>query len=306
MDRETPTYAGLILSFIKYRDRLIARRGFKLNSKPREIDVRIIDKLSGEEPIDNDIARIFERHNLIELKNPYEPLNIDVLWKGISYAAQYKSMGRDDFENRQGINIIPMKDITLTFLRMSRPKALFEEMKSLNYRLEEKYPGVYYVYYMADIKMQIVVGRELKGDDFVPLRVQNKNADIDDATKFAELAKTIDGVSDKELADAIFQLSITENESLYEKLRKERPEVCEAMRLFFKDELEERYRLGATDGYKSGSADGYKTGSADGYKLSAINIARNMIKRGYSNEEIATLTALPLTEIKAQRFSENP
>lgn len=170
----------------------------------------IIEKLSDTEPIDNDIAYIFERHNIIELKNPEEPLNIDVVWKGISYAAQYKSMGTDDFTNSQGINIIPMKDITLTFLRLSKPTAFFEEMKATSYELEEKFPGVYYVYGMADIKMQIVVGKELVGDDFVPIRMQKKNVSEDDAVKFAKMADKFNDISEKELTDAILQISMSE------------------------------------------------------------------------------------------------
>ena len=46
-DWETSAYVGLMFSLAKYKNRLEERRGFKLNSKPREIDVRIIDKLSG-------------------------------------------------------------------------------------------------------------------------------------------------------------------------------------------------------------------------------------------------------------------
>ena len=49
-----------------------------------------------DDRMDNAIAFLFEKHNIIELKNPYEKLNIDVVWKGISYAAQYKSKGYDD------------------------------------------------------------------------------------------------------------------------------------------------------------------------------------------------------------------
>ena len=87
-DWETASYAGLMFSLSEYKDRLEEQRAFKLNSKPREIDVRIIDKKYDEDDrMDNAIAYLFEKHNIIELKNPYEKLNIDVVWKGISYAA---------------------------------------------------------------------------------------------------------------------------------------------------------------------------------------------------------------------------
>ena len=255
MDRETPTYAGLMLSLIKYRDRLEEDRNFKLNSLAREIDVRIIDKLSATaERMDNAIAYIFERHNLIELKNPTEPLNIDVVWKGISYAAQYKSMGYDKFTKKQGINAIPMRDITLTFLRMSKPYALFTDMKESGYTLEEKFPGVYHVQGMADIKMQIVVGKELKGDEFVPLRVQGRSPSVDDAGSFIKFVNSIKGTHDRELADAIFQLSIAENRELYETLRKERGDMCEAFRDLMKEEIKEALNDAHNTGINTGIA----------------------------------------------------
>ena len=140
-----------MFSIRDYNDRLSETRGIKLNSKSREIDVSIIDKhasaatskpeetaewtvaeSAGDETatvktggrINNAIAYFFERHNLIELKNPRENLNIDVFWKGISYAAQYKSRGYDDTTNEYGVNIRQMSDITLTFLRVTKPEKL--------------------------------------------------------------------------------------------------------------------------------------------------------------------------------------
>ena len=43
-DWESGLYAGLMLSLDRYKDRLKEERGFKLNAKPREIDIRIIDQ----------------------------------------------------------------------------------------------------------------------------------------------------------------------------------------------------------------------------------------------------------------------
>ena len=94
-----------MFSVRKYKDRLSETHGVKLNSKTREIDVRIIDKKATRSSqnemtrtdreteetgrIDNAIAYFFERHNLIELKNPRENLNIDVFWKGVRPKRRY-------------------------------------------------------------------------------------------------------------------------------------------------------------------------------------------------------------------------
>ncbi len=74
-DRESGTYGGLMLSLRKYSDRLEAYPGYQLNKKPRQIDCVIINKKDGSESMDLSIARIFSRHNIIELKNPFEALS---------------------------------------------------------------------------------------------------------------------------------------------------------------------------------------------------------------------------------------
>ncbi len=70
-DRESGTYGGLMLSLRKYADRLEAHPGYQLNKKPRQIDCVIIDKKDGSEPMELSITKIFSRHNIIELKNPF-------------------------------------------------------------------------------------------------------------------------------------------------------------------------------------------------------------------------------------------
>ena len=275
MDRETPLYAGLILSLHKYKRRLKENRNFKLNTNPREIDVRIIDQLSGEaERMDNAIAYLFERHNIIELKNPNEPLNIDVIWKGISYAAQYKSRGIDDAseDKAQKVNAIPMEDITLTFLRLSKPEALFNELIQSGYKIEKKFPGVYYLSGLADIKMQIVVGRELEGDDFLPLRVQRKNLDEKDAAGFIKSVDKFLKEYDKKLFEAIFQISIKDNRPLYDKLRKEREGMCNELWDFMKDEIDAAIQNAVQEAQKRSEADTAK-------KFAAILLADGKIDR---------------------------
>ena len=177
-----------MFSMKKYSYRLSEKHGYKLNSKSREIDVRIIDQLyDSNMKIDNAIAHIFARHNLVELKNPREQLNIDVFWKGISYAAQYKSNGYDDVTRKKGVNIKPMSEITLTFLRLSKPIELFNYLKTHGYSLIQKFPGVYYVEGVPELKIQVIVGVELEGDEFIPLRVQKENAAEKDIRKFIEI-----------------------------------------------------------------------------------------------------------------------
>ncbi len=235
-DWETASFAALMFSIRGYKDRLTETHGVKLNSRSREIDVRIIQSIQ-KTRINNSIAYFFERHNLIELKNPKENLNIDVFRKGISYAAQYKSSGYDDTTKKSGVNIKPMSDITLTFLRITKPEKLISYLESHGFTLSQKFAGVYYVSGIAELKIQIVVGAELEGDEFVPLRVQNENASEDDIRKFIEMCGELREQAEKDMADTIIQISISNNEKIYEKL-KEESNMSQALEKLMGDRLE--------------------------------------------------------------------
>ena len=255
-DWEIASFAGLMFSVRKFKDRLKETHGVKLNSRSREIDVLIVDRLANQQNrIDNAIAYFFERHNLVELKNPNEQLNIDVFWKGISYAAQYKSNGYDDTTKQHGVNIKPMSEITLTFLRITKPEKLLTYLKTHGYSITQKFAGVYYVSGIAELKIQIVVGSELEGDEFVPLRVQKENAAEDDIRKFIEMCGKLREQADKDMADTIAQISVSSNEEIYEKL-KEGMSMGNVWERLFKDEIAARVEQGRAEGIAKGRTQG--------------------------------------------------
>ena len=299
-DWETPNFAALMFALHKYKDRFSEQHGLTLNSATREIDVRIIDKWRGKQTlqlnqiapngtdhqnnannadsqnnqigsdgvaadrIDNAIAHIFETHNLFELKNPGEKLNIDTVWKGISYAAQYKSDGKNDFTGEQGVNVKLMSDITLTFMRVVKPVELFKYMKTLGYRVERKFPGVYYIFGMADIKMQIVVGSELEGDEFVPIRVQNKNASEEDIRKCIEMCEALKKENKPyymEMARAVMQVSIENNRETYDRILED---IMNALEDLMKDRIAIKERESFDKGVSEGRIEGRNEGRAEG------------------------------------------
>ena len=156
-DFESAAYAGLVFVLEKYEDRLRYHRAYKLNSKPREIDCVVIDIMdSCVEPMDNAIAALFQRHNVIEFKNLYERLNIDTVWKVISYAAQYKSSGHDDVTGKSGVDAVPVEAVTMTIIRASKPVSLLKYMRRHGYGVETRYPGIYYITGLVDMRMQVM------------------------------------------------------------------------------------------------------------------------------------------------------
>ena len=250
-DWETASFAALMFSIRDYKDRLSETHGVKLNSRSREIDVWIIDQSTQTNRINNAIAYFFERHNLIELKNPKENLNIDVFWKGISYAAQYKSSGYDDTTKQSGVNIKPMSDITLTFLRITKPEKLLSYLETHGFSLSQKFAGVYYVSEIVELKIQIVVGSELEGDEFVSLRVQKENAREEDTRKFIEMCSELIEQAEKDMADTIIQISISNNEKTYEKL-KEETDMSQALEKLMGDRITARVEEGRAEGRAEG------------------------------------------------------
>ncbi len=282
-DWESGLYAGLMLSLDKYKERLKEERAYKLNARPREIDIRIIDQeYVGDDRMDNAIAYLFERHNLIELKDPYEELDIDVVWTGISYAAQYKGQGYDDVIKKSGVDIIPMKDVTITFLRVSKPRDLFKQMKNNGYGIEEKFPGVYYITGIADIKIQVVVGRELEGEEFVPIRIQKKNAADEDVRTFLKLIEGLKDIHTKNLADSVMQISISENEGLYNRLLQEDPGMCKALRELMNDQIEKEKSEAVNEAVNNNNE----------------YIARKMIEIGDPLDKISKVTSVTIERLE--------
>ena len=167
------------MSLRGFRNRLHVHHGYELSKKPRELDCLIIDIDDSGERIDNEIARIFARHNIVELKNPVERLDQYTMWKVVSYASQYISDKR-----------IPSDEVTMTILRASKPDKLMALLRSRGYDIRNEYPGIYYISGIVDIRMQIVVSRELEGDDYVPLRLQRVNADSADYVRFSEKVRS--------------------------------------------------------------------------------------------------------------------
>ncbi len=267
-DRESGVYSGLMLSLSKYRSRLEAHHGCKLNKKPRELDCLIIDKHDQSERIINDIASFFERHNIVEFKNPDETLNVETVWKVISYGTQYIS----------DMSVDP-KEVTLTLLRVSKPIKALKQLAKSGYQIETSYPGVFYIGGMVDIKMQVVVAKDLRGDDFVPLRIQRRNANEDDCRKFVDFIKREKySKADADDLECVVKNGIYENEALAVAMEDE--SMTNSIKRFIEEQYKEARESGFAEGMAQGEAKGEAKGEEQRKKLEAENrMLRNMLKK---------------------------
>lgn len=198
--------AGLRLSMRKYADDLKIEREHSLSDQPLRIDYLVLRK-SSLTKIDNDLGRDFREHNIIEYKNPSDELNIDVLWKVISYAGLYKSFGKY-------IDEIKIEDITITIVRSRKPSKLFDQLFKSGKIIKEKYPGVYSIVGLVDIPINIVVLREVRDKELLALRVMDYNASEAAVRNFLQEVSKYDEAGDKRNADAVLQISAGANKSL--------------------------------------------------------------------------------------------
>ena len=68
------------------------KREYNLSKKPLQMDLLIIEKRKNVQ-IQNEIGRIFRRHNVIEYKSPDDGMTNDDFFKTLGYAYLYKGLG---------------------------------------------------------------------------------------------------------------------------------------------------------------------------------------------------------------------
>lgn len=111
---------------------------YGINTKPILIDLLIVKK-KPDVIINNEIGDIFSKYNIIEYKSPDDELNIDDYFKVMAYACLYKSHG-------DNVNGIKSNEVTISFVRSSRPNELFDVLKSDHGISARKVKdGVYYL-----------------------------------------------------------------------------------------------------------------------------------------------------------------
>ena len=224
---------NLILKPHKYN--LILEREYLLNLMPRRIDCMIFKK-DKSIPIDVDAFRLFRRHNVVEFKSYLDDLNIDVIWTTISYAMQFMSQ-EEHIGDRSG------EDISITIFRSAYPRALFNQLGKLGWKVEEKYHNVYYLTGFINLPIQVVVAKDL-GEEYLPLLILTGNAKESDIRKFLEYREKLTDKSDIEFADAVVWASAEANKEIFEKL-KEEDKMTGVLRDIMKDDFAKERREGA-------------------------------------------------------------
>ena len=230
------------LEFLKYKGLLDFSREFPLSKEPLRIDLLMIKKLK-DTVIDIDIGKMFRTYNIIEYKSPKDGLSIDDYVKTIAYAYLYKSHGAT-------VDAIPFSELTATIVRDTEPTEMFKAIERNDGKVEEKYPGVYYITGMVGIPTQFILTSSLSKDFHTCLRVLSNKASEDDIKHFIKMASEFTEPIDKQNADAVMNISIRANKEAYNKIREENLFMCQALRELMKDEIQEEIQTAVQAGKK--------------------------------------------------------
>lgn len=275
----------------KYKDDLEFYPEYQLSKEPLQMDLLIIEKVNNK-PIDNDIARIFRKYNVIEYKSPDDGLNIDDFFKTIGYAALYKGTA-------ESVNRYQSDEITVSLFREKEPVKLFSMLKEIGMEVGPMADGIYYVLGNTLFPVQIVVTEKISSQEHSALKILSKNVDPNDIKIF--LADTEKANDEHNNVDSILQASISANELAYETIRRENP-MCEALRRLMKDEIdaEVNAKVNAAINAAVNTAVSAAVSAAvnDNDVKNKVEFAELMIKDGESVTKIQRYTKLTLEKLQ--------
>lgn len=275
--------AAMDLELSANREDLIYEKEYNLNRKPLEIDLLVIKK-EKEIQIVNEIGRLFRGHNIMEYKSPEDHCDIDTFYKSGAYAGLYKAYG-DTLDARKA------DDITVSIVREARPEGLFRYFKTHGIRMETPYCGIYYILDAVVFPTQIIVTGELPDKNHRWLRALSGKLKKQD---LKELLEEIGGLTqrfDRELADAVLEVSVRANLEAAKGLRGDE-NMCQALLEIMEPEISEIVR---------DAEEKVRKETEERTRRETIKSARKMLDSGkFSVEEIAEyLPGLSSVELRS-------
>ncbi|MDR0314021.1 MAG: hypothetical protein LBI14_10540 [Treponema sp.] len=259
---------------------------YQLTFEPLRIDVVIIKK-SADIPIKKNIATIFRKENIVEYKSPDDYVSVRDFYLVYGYACLYTAMNKAD-----------INELTLTFVEGRHPRALLTHLKKTRgYTVEENHPGIYSI--KGDIlPIQIIDSRQLSAEENLWLRGLDSRlgaTELDRVT--AEAVKQGKAARLKAYLDVIMKANVA---NLQEVLKMSRS----ALTL---DKVLEEAGLTAkweARGEARGLIEGEAKGRAEGEEKKATEIAKNMLKDGFSEEQTAKVSGLDISKVRKLSLSK--
>lgn len=276
-------FAALNLEFMENKHELEILQEQPINELPLRVDALIIKKRQRCN-IRNEMGKLFRIHNLVEYKSPDDKLSFDTFLKGIAEAYLYKVCSSAKTKIR-------LKDITLTFIRERKPIELFEVLRKYNFFIDEHFKGIYYITGRNLIPIQIVVSKQLDIKNHRWLNSLTKRLSRVHAEELVLITNQLKELSDKRYADAVWEIVTRANGELIAKM-KEDDIMCKAMAEIFKPEVDAAVEAAVAVAVAAVKDTAFNDGFNNGIDDKGIQIFKNMIKRGFSQEDAQALAEI--------------
>lgn len=155
-------------------------------------------------------------------------------------------------------------------------------LQKYGHKIEERYPGIYYVTEHLPFPAQVIVTQELEPGEHRSLRILSNHAKKEDVEEFLRKAEGMNTPRDRQNVEAVLQVSVRANDELYREIRRD-ANMCDALRELMKDDIEREVSAARKLGESEGEA----------------KIIINMNHSGMTPENIASITGKNLDEIRA-------
>ncbi|MDE6622309.1 MAG: hypothetical protein K2K74_17825 [Lachnospiraceae bacterium] len=233
-DRKTQWHMAVTpamkLEFMEYSQVLDYIPERLLNTNALQIDLLIIKKAE-DIRIENEIGRIFQRHNIIEYKSPHDKEGINTYFKVHAYASLYK-IGEKN-------TVYEPADITITMIRRGKPYKLFRWFARQGYNVKEMYKGVYYIENAGFFKTQVIVARELLEESHVWLTSLTDAMNRQQAENLIIKSRELSDKPEASYVDAVLQIVSKANRKLFEEIKREDRNMYSALVELMQPEIDE-------------------------------------------------------------------
>lgn len=217
--------------------------------------------------IKNEVGKLFRKHNILEYKSPKDSMNVSTFLKVMAYAYLYKTYEKH-------VDDIKLEEITITLVREVKPEKLFCWLRENGYQISERYQGIFYIRKESCFPIQIVISKMLSKKNQKWLTLLNSNLDEEDVKRVVSQVELLTKKSEKMFGDSVLQVALKENEKLFEKMRKENKDMCDALRKLMEPEMKEALAQQRKE------------------------IILKSLNAGNAAEEISRIMQIPLEEVK--------
>ena len=169
------------------------------------------------------------------------------------------------------------------------PTLCSKKIKRSGGTIEQTYPGVYYLSGIFNTPSQILVTSELDPELHASLRILTKRAKEEDVENCLRMTQGFTEPGDRQNADAVLQLSVSANRSVYEEIIRRVPVMCEALRDLMKDEIQEEIQKAVQDAVQATQ----QAAEQDAVKTKVAMINNLMVKQNLNAAEAMDTLGIP-------------